>query len=215
MKGKNLLVSLGLIFLAAVLSAVAYAHLPPTVPTHWSASGVPDGYSSKMSALLFTPFLMTGILALFLILPAVSPKKFEIEPFQKIYEHMNVLLLASLVYFHGCVLWFAAHPGENPVKLIVGGVCILIALLGNVLGKVRKIFFIGIKTPWTLASDRVWEETHRLAGKLMFAAGLAGLVLATAGAPVGIVLIVVVGSSLYPILYSLIRYKQLQRQGAV
>jgi len=48
-------------------------------------------------------------------------------------------------------------------------------ILGNLLPKTRPNFSFGIRTPWTLSNDNVWERTHRLGGPLLMLAGLIGL----------------------------------------
>jgi uncharacterized membrane protein len=53
--------------------------------------------------------------------------------------------------------------------LVVG---LLIAVMGNFMGKVRRNWFFGIRTPWTLANDTVWERTHRIGSVLFFCLGL-------------------------------------------
>ena len=45
---------------------------------------------------------------------------------------------------------------------------ILFIIIGNVMGRIRPTFFVGIRTPWTLADDEVWRKTHRLAAPLGF-----------------------------------------------
>ncbi len=52
---------------------------------------------------------------------------------------------------------------------------VLFIFLGNYMGKLRRNFWMGIRTPWTIASDVVWERTHRLGGWLMVAVGLLGI----------------------------------------
>jgi len=68
----------------------------------------------------------------------------------------------------------------NMVQMMVPGLGILFYLLGVVLGKAKRNWFVGIKTPWTLSSDKVWDKTHVLGGKLFKIAGViafAGMVL--------------------------------------
>ena len=67
-------------------------------------------------------------------------------------------------------------------RALIGGMFLFFALLGNVMGKVRKNFYIGIRVPWTLASDRVWNDTHRLAAWLMVGGGILGFLLVILGA---------------------------------
>ncbi len=72
-------------------------------------------------------------------------------------------------------LWVAAAALNWPIDaatFILAGVGAMFVLIGNQLGKSRSMYLIGIRTPWTLASEEVWIKTHRLAGKLMVAGGL-------------------------------------------
>ena len=98
-------------------------------------------------------------------------------------------------------------------RAILGAVSIFMLAMGNVMGKVRRNFFIGIRTPWTLASERVWYATHRLAAKAFVVAGLAGLVIAFAGLSVWLWGAVIVASAAIPLVYSLLLYKRLERDG--
>jgi len=98
-------------------------------------------------------------------------------------------------------------------RAVMGGVSLLIALLGNVLGKVRRNFFVGVRTPWTLANEHVWYATHRFAAKTFVAAGLTGLACAILDAPFWLPLAAILTGALAPALYSLILYKQLEHRG--
>ena len=98
---------------------------------------------------------------------------------------------------------------------MIAGIFLFIALLGNVMGKVRKNFYIGFRVPWTLASDRVWNDTHRLAAWVMVAAGAIGFVLVIAGVSPIVAIGLLIGSMLIPVVYSFIHYKSLERRGAL
>ena len=41
---------------------------------------------------------------------------------------------------------------------------ILMIILGNYMGKLKPNWFVGIKTPWTLSSENIWNKTHRMGG---------------------------------------------------
>ncbi len=87
------------------------------------------------------------------------------------------------------------------------------AMAGNLLGKIRRNFFMGIRTPWTLASEQVWYATHRLAAKTVTAGGVLGLILTLMGAR-GWPILVLVASAMIPALYSLVLYKREQSHDA-
>jgi uncharacterized membrane protein len=116
-------------------------------------------------------------------------------------------------YLHLIILWGGMHPEESIIRWLVGGIFLFFALLGNVLGRVRRNFWIGVRTPWTLASEAVWIQTHRLSAWLFAAAGLVGLVAVLAGVPMEVCFFGLIGAALIPAVYSLILYKRLEKQG--
>jgi uncharacterized membrane protein len=110
------------------------------------------------------------------------------------------------------------QPAENKtifMRFFLGGLCLFFALIGNVLGKVRRNFWMGVRTPWTLASEAVWNQTHRLAAWLFVAAGLLGfaLVMVLPPSAVWVLLAVLLPAALLPVVYSLVLYKRLEREG--
>jgi uncharacterized membrane protein len=96
---------------------------------------------------------------------------------------------------------------------MLGGMFLFFALMGNVLGKVRRNFYVGIRVPWTLASDRVWNDTHRLAAWLFAGCGAAGFIWIVAGGPPLPSLGLLAVAALVPIIYSFVHSKQLERRG--
>jgi hypothetical protein len=72
-------------------------------------------------------------------------------------------------------------------------------VLGNYLGKTTRNFFLGIRTPWTLASDEVWRRTHRLGGWTMVGAGVALVVMGLFGASELALLVIVAAAALIPV----------------
>jgi uncharacterized membrane protein len=100
-------------------------------------------------------------------------------------------------------------------RALEGGVSLLFALMGNVLGKVRRNFFVGVRTPWTIANEQVWNATHRFAAKTFFAGGLLGLIVVILGAPLWLPIASILIAALAPVIYSLVFYKQLERQGGL
>ncbi len=213
MKTRYSLMSVFLLLVAALAFLAAYPHLPSQVPIHWNAQGAVDGYGSRYALLLLGPGLMAAEIALFALLPRLSPKRFEVDSFLPTYWYLMLLIVVASGYFFAVVLWAALTGTGDVGRAILAGVSVLIALTGNVLGKVRRNFYIGVRTPWTLASERVWYATHRLAAWLMVLSGLICLVLALLGAPVWIWLTVLFGGILTPVAYSLYYYKRLEKRG--
>jgi uncharacterized membrane protein len=194
-------------------TVVAYPQLPAVVPLHWDAHGNVNGWGPKWSLFLYGPGLMALFVLLFSALPWLSPKKFEVDSFRATYLYIMMTLVALLAYIHLLVLGAALGVALDMTRAIMGGVCLLIALMGNVLGKVRRNFYIGVRTPWTIANEQVWNATHRFAAKTFFAGGVVGLLAVILRAPLWAPMSTILIGALSPVIYSLLFYKRLERQG--
>jgi uncharacterized membrane protein len=204
----------GLITLALLVAGlVLIPHLPERVPTHWNLHGNVNGYSSRFQAVTIMPAIMAGIMLMFAVLPALSPRHFEIEPFLSTYLYLMLVITVALAYFQAIILWAAFRPGLPINQTILGGICVLWMLMANVMGKVKRNFFVGIRTPWTLASEQVWYATHRFAARVWMWSGFIGLLLAFIY-PLAVI-VVIIGSGFVPIVQSFVYYKRLERQGAL
>jgi uncharacterized membrane protein len=206
---------------AAVIAAtlagtmVAYPQLPSVIPIHWGAHGEVNGWGPKWSLFVLGPGLMTFLVLVFAALPYLSPQKFEVDSFRATYLYIMAAVIALMAYVHLLILLNDLGSKINMTKSVLGGVCLLIVLLGNVMGKVRRNFFVGIRTPWTIANEQVWNATHRFAAKTMFAGGVAALVLTLAGGPIWFPIVAIAASTVAPVVYSFIFYKNLERHGSL
>ena len=212
-------VSILLVALSAGAAAWLAPQWPDQIPTHWNIRNEVDGYGGKWT-LFIMPIMMLGMLALFYFLPALSPKDFEVDAFRPTYLYIMLLVVGLFTYMQAVLLYTVQQSVTKgaPVplgKFFIAGMFLFFGLMGNVMGKVRKNFFIGIRVPWTLASDRVWNDTHRMAGWLWVAAGILGFGLIVLGAPIYIAIILLVAAGLIPVVYSFFHYKALERRGAL
>jgi uncharacterized membrane protein len=214
--------ALSIALAAAALAASLYLYqyqydrLPEQVPTHWDVRGQPDRFVPRehlLPYLLIFPGVMAGWVVLTLVLPWISPVHFKVDQFRATYNYIMALAQVLFLYLHAAILAGYFVPGTDVARLLVGGCFLFFALLGNVLGKVRRNFWIGVRTPWTLASEVVWDRTHRLAGWLFVAAGLIGLVAVLAHVPLVVCFVTLIAAALVPVLYSLVLYKRLEREG--
>lgn len=202
------LAGVGLVGLALLYAAVLYPWLPAKIPCHWNIRGEVDGWIDKFWGVLMTPGTMLLMLAMMLGLPAISPRSFRIESFLGTWNYAMFIIIGLMGYIHFIMLQAALHPQIDMGRLLLGGMFLFFALIGNVLGKVRRNFWMGVRTPWTLASDSVWIATHRLAGRLMVGAGLLGMVLALLGVSPVFCFTLFLIAALYPALYSFILYRK-------
>ena len=204
------IVSLALIVTAFAFSAALYPRLPERLPTHWNIHGQPDGFTGKPWGPFLLPLVMTGLYLLLLLLPRISPKGYRFESFRGVWEIVRTGILAFLFFVHILVLLSATGVRVEMDRAIPVGVGLLLVLLGNYLGKTTKNFFLGIRTPWTLASDEVWLRTHRLGGKLFVLAGLVCFVSGLAGGSLAPAMAAVGAAALASVVYSYVVYRRIE-----
>ena len=202
------------ITLGATLYAVALApRLPDLIPTHWGVNGEVDGWAPKPQAIYMMPAMMAGLLLLMSLLPSVSPRKYRVEGFRQVWNVVVLLVLAMLGFIHVMMLQTALHPGVTMDRAVIAGLCLFLAVVGLYLPQVKRNFWMGVRTPWTLASEAVWTATHRLAAWTMGLGGLLGALLVLVGVPPMLAFGLIMVGALYPVFYSLWLYKKLEREG--
>lgn len=210
---QTVMVGWFLILVACAVSLWFYPQLPNPVPTHWDMAGQVNGYTPKPWGVILFPLVMIGMWLVLWALPYISPKGFRLDSFLPVYGIISLAILAMLFVIM-VIVFLAAKGNHIPVQrvapIVVG---LLLLVLGNYMGKVRKNFFVGIRTPWTLASDEVWMRTHHLGGWLFVVGGLiiavAGL-LAPAHLVPGILIAVVITVSLVTVGGSYVIYRRVE-----
>jgi uncharacterized membrane protein len=204
--------------LVAVSTAVALG-LPDDVqlPVHWGLNGEPDRFAGKWTALMMPPLMVAGVSLLFYFLPALEPRKEGLERSQGLYLWGWIALLLVGAAIELATVSVALDWGLPVHRVVTGAVGATLVLIGNQLGKSRSMYLIGLRTPWTLASENVWIRTHRLAGKLMVLAGLTTVGAALLPLPPAVLmqamLAMVVAAAIVPIVYSYLLWRR-ERQAS-
>jgi uncharacterized membrane protein len=200
----------GIVTAAWVFSLAAYSRLPDRVPTHWGLDGQVDGWSGRTIAAFMLPTAMIGIWALLYFLPIIDPRRENYVKFRGTYDTIVAAVLAVMLVIHGVALSNGLGydvPVGRVVPFAVGG---LLVLIGNLLPRARPNWFVGIRTPWTLSNDRVWERTHRVGGLAIVIAGIAmiGAGVFPGAWSVGLAIAIAVATSGFTIIYSYIAWRQ-------
>lgn len=171
----GLLATAAALVVMAALTAAAWGGLPERVAVHWNAAGEADGWARRPVAVAMTPLILLGVSVLLAVVPLLDPRRANLERSAKAYLAAWIGLAVLLTGTHAVVL-FAAGSGDLPVTrailVLTGG---LLMVVGNYLGKTRSNWFAGIRTPWTLSSERSWARTHRLGGRLFVLLGAASI----------------------------------------
>ncbi len=184
--------------------------LPDQIPTHWNIHGEVDDYTSKPWGVYMLPLISTCTSLLLLILPKIAPKGFKLEGAKKVYE---IIVLIMAVFMLGVMVLVFEQALNNKFdmnKWIMGGIGILFIIIGNYLTKVPKNFFMGIRTPWTLASDEVWYKTHRVGSWTFVGFGALALLGALLEWPIVFLTGCLIAAGFIPLIYSLIIYKKIE-----
>jgi len=155
-----------------LLAALTWSTAPDKIPMHWNFSGEVDSYGGRFEGLLALPLLTLGIYVLLWVVPLIDPGRANYKRFTGAYTTIRMALVVLMAATYGIVhLWIRGHQISvgTIMPLMVGG---LFLIIGNLFGKIRPNWFVGIRTPWTLSSKVSWMKTHRLGGWLFVVLGL-------------------------------------------
>lgn len=168
---KKELPIIGIVLLPFVYLAIIWNKLPQKVPVHWNIRGEVDRYGEKTEMILIPVLLPLLVYLIFLVVPKIDPKNKLNKMGNKLHSLKFVLttLMSGLALF---LIFSAQHQNFTNPNLIFVFVGLMYLVFGNYFKTIKANYFIGIRTPWTLESETVWKETHRLAGKLWLAGGL-------------------------------------------
>jgi uncharacterized membrane protein len=162
------------------IAAFGFSKVPSgsLVAVHFDAAGHANGYGSALWAFLLVPAITVAISTLLAFVPSIEPRRRNLNLSGKAYSATWMSLLILMACVQAVIVLTAVGLARSDVvaRLVPAGVGVVLMIVGNYLGKVRSNFFFGIRTPWTLSSERSWNRTHRLGGRLIFVLGLVALV---------------------------------------
>lgn len=202
--------SIALIVIAVIVSAAVYDRLPPLVASHWNTANQVDGYMPRFWGAFLMPIVSLGMLALFLVIPNIDPLKANVQKFRPAFDGFIALTVAFMLYVHGLTLaWNLGYNRFDMGTALLPALGLIFIFAGLLMRQAKRNYFIGIRTPWTLSSDRVWDETHRLGAILFIFAGL----IALAGTffpryAFWLLIIPLLGITLFLVVYSYILYQR-------
>lgn len=206
---KKELFLISLILLGFIISIYLYPSLPDKMPIHWNIHGEVNRYGSRLFGAFGMPLISLGIYLLYVVLPYIDPKRKNYENFKPTYQLFKYIIIIFLFCFHIITLLNATGVKINILTFIQVAMSLLFIFMGNAMGRVKHNYFIGIKTPWTLANEEVWKKTHRLSAPLWVTGGILNLILFLLGTGAYSFIIIIIVISIIPIIYSYIVYKKI------
>jgi uncharacterized membrane protein len=199
-----------LLVLATLTGLLLWNRLPDQMASHWGMDDQANGTTSKFWGVFLMPIMATGMSVLFLLIPSIDPLKANIAKFRETFNIFIVLIIVFMIYIYGLTLaWNLGYTGFRMSSALLPALGLLFILLGFLIEKTKRNFFIGIRTPWTLSSDTVWDETHRVGGQLFKISGVLALVGAFIPAyAFWFLFIPLIGSTLFTVVYSYVLFRR-------
>ena len=194
-----------------LFSALLYGQLPNRIPIHFGINGSADQYGDKWYAVLLMPGISLLVWALLLDLPSIDPKREFYKVGIGTYWLVVNLIVLFLGVIHFVMLGIAAGWNISITQVICSAIGLLFVLLGNQFPRIQPNWFMGIRTPWTLADPEVWLRTHRFAGKVIVFGGVAIAIAGLLGAGLHFLIVGVLLTALVPAIYSYLVYLWLER----
>jgi len=205
------IVVLLMIVAATIVGVVLWNRLPDPMASHWGPNDEVNGYISKFWGVFLLPLITLGMFLLFLVIPNVDPLKANIAQFRDVFNLFITLMVAFMVYLYFLTLrWNLGYTDFAMSKAMLPAMGILFFFVGYMLRKAKRNFFIGIRTPWTLSSDRVWDETHRLGSILFMVSGGLAFIGSFFGGMLAFwfLFVPLMGSTLITLVYSYVLYQR-------
>jgi len=207
----TLILALALIAIAAIAGVALWDKLPEQTASHWNVNNEVDGTMPKFWGALLMPLVTLGMLALFIIFPNIDPLKANIAQFRKTFNLFILFIVAFMLYIHGLTLaWNLGYQNFKMSAAMLPVIGVLFIFIGFMLRKAKRNFFIGIRTPWTLSSDTVWDKTHQLGSTLFMLSGAFAVIGTFFGGTTAFLLALVplIGSTLFLVIYSYALYRR-------
>jgi uncharacterized membrane protein len=216
---KNIWVIAMIIIVLAmfVVGGALFSQMPVQMATHWNAAGEADGTISKFWGVFLFPIISLGLLGLFLIIPRIDPLRANIQKFKSYYYGFIVVFLVYFLYVYILTLLWNLDSRFDMTQALMPAIGVLFIVIGLMMLKAKRNYFIGIRTPWTLSSDEVWDRTHKLGGRLFIAADIITAILTVFLSKIAIwvMLGLVLATALFSIIYSYVIFHKLEKEGKV
>jgi uncharacterized membrane protein len=196
---------------ATIAGLLLWSQLPEQMASHWNVNDQVDGYMPKFWGVFMVPLITLGMFSLFLVVPSIDPLKANIAQFREVFNLFIVLIVAFMLYIHALTLaWSLGHTGFKMSTSMLPAMGLLFIFIGFMLRKAKRNFFIGIRTPWTLSSDTVWDKTHQLGSILFMISGVFTFIGGIFGGMTAFwfLFVPLMGSTIFLLVYSFVLYQR-------
>lgn len=213
MKRSDIIIAV-LAALSFAVSIYFYPMMPEMIASHWNAEGQVNGYMPRFIGVFLMPIISAGLILLFLVIPLIDPMRANIEKFRRYYERFIALILLFLLAVQMQVILWNTGTQISPNTTFPIGLGILFFYTGILCENAKRNWFIGIRTPWTLSNDIVWDKTHKIGGKLFKISGIISIFgVFFQSQAIFFSIIPAVFTGIFTIIYSYIEYRKIIADG--
>ena len=191
------------------------SQMPAQMASHWNAEGEANGTMSRFWGVFLVPIMSLGLMGLFLAIPRIDPLRANIEKFKNYYYGFITLFFVYFFYVYILTLLWNLDFRFDVSRALMPAIGVLFIFVGLMILKAKRNFFIGIRTPWTLSSDEVWDRTHKVGGRLFIGVGIITTILTAFMSEIAIwvMLGMVMATGVFSIVYSYTIFHKLEKEG--
>jgi len=210
---KEIKLSLLVITASFATGVYFYPSMPEMIASHWGIGGQADDYMPKFWGLFLVPIMSLAIFGLFLLLPKIDPMKANYAKFKRYYDGFLLAFVVFMAYIYALTIFWNKGVNIDMGRAIIPAMAALFYIVGLVLEKAKQNWFIGIRTPWTLSSEKVWDKTNKLGAKLFKTVAIIVLFSRLFGEEVFIgTMLLLVAASIYLTFYSYLEFRKEARR---
>lgn len=206
------LLILAVIAIQVIVAVYGFAVLPDLVPIHWGINGQADGYGLKWMGTILYPLISVGIYALVRVLLVAGPRLGQQGDTSANLKLAKIILAGIMLFLLIVQLVTIAESLGARLDMsivIMLALSVLFIFLGNYMGKMRRNFWMGIRTPWSLSNAAVWERTNRMGGWLFVAVGVIGILSSfIPSLRLWGILVPIIAATIFLYIYSYVCYRQ-------
>jgi len=199
-----------IIIISFLIGIYLYNLMPDKVASHWNDKGEVNGYMIKFWGLFLMPIISFALFLMFLLIPKIDPLKKNIGKFRKQFDLFILFIIVFMLYLYALTIIWNLGNQFDMNKSIIPAIGLLFYYAGVLISHAKRNWFIGIRTPWTLSNDVVWDKTHKLGSILFKIAGVIAFIgLFFSDFIIWFILIPVISFSLFTFIYSYFVYKKI------
>jgi len=200
-----------LIAAATIAGLLLWDQFPEQMASHWNENDQVDGYMPKFWGVFLMPLVTLGMFLLFLVIPNIGPLKSNIAQVRDTFNLFVTFIIGFMIYVHALtLLWNLGYTNFKLSQAMLPAMGLLFIVIGSLLRKAKRNFFIGIRTPWTLSSDYVWDKTHQLGAVLFMISGVLAVIGGFFGGMIAFwfLFVPMISSTIFVLVYSYVLYQK-------